>query len=178
MAAGRSVVAQRVEDMVRPIAGRFGLEVVEVEVLGDGPRTLVRVFAEGAEGVTVDELARVSEALSRQLDLHDLIPHAFTLEVSSPGLDRPLRTEADFTRFAGRQVEVWIEPPLEGQRHFKGRLLGLRGVGGQVELELAVGPEPHPRTVRLPRGRVTAARLVVDMESLKQDLARGGRRDA
>ncbi len=174
MTSGRSVIAERVAEMARPIAARWGLDVADVEVLGDGPRTVVRVLAEGADGVTVDELARVSQALSRQLDSQDLIPHAYRLEVSSPGLDRPLRGEADFVRFAGRRVEVWIDPPLEGRRHFRGYLLGLRGIGGR-EVELALGTGPQAETVRLPREQVTAARLVVDEEMLKRDLARGGK---
>ncbi len=176
MSSGRDTIAERVAGMARPIAARWGLQVVDVEVLGEGPRTVVRVLAEGLDGVTVNELARVSESLSSQLDAQDLIGHAYTLEVSSPGLDRPLRSEADFTRFAGRTVEIWVDPPVEGRRRFKGRLLGLRGMGGQ-EVELALDAGTPPQTVRLARDRVTAARLVVDEEMLKQDLAKGGRRD-
>lgn len=176
MAGGRSVIAEQVTEIARPIADRWGLDVVDVEVLGEGPRTVVRVLADGTEGVTVDELARVSEALSRQLDTRDLIPHAYTLEVASPGLDRPLRGEADFARFAGHTVEVWLDPPLEGRRHLKGRLVGLRGIGGQ-EVELVLGGGAPAATVRVPRVQVTAARLVVDEEMLRQDLAKGGRRD-
>jgi len=114
----------------------------------------------------VEELARVSEVLSRQLDLRDLIPHAYTLEVSSPGLDRPLKKDRDFVRFAGREIEVWTFAPIENQRHFKGRLLGLEG--GIVRL--AVGT----RQVGLPRDQVTRARLVIDEAMLKRDLAGGG----
>jgi ribosome maturation factor RimP len=166
----RAVVAQ-VEEMLAPIVRRYALTVADVELMGQGTRTVLRVVVEGpgedAPGVTVEELARVSEALSRQLDLRDLIPHAYTLEVSSPGLDRPLKKEQDFVRFAGREVEVWTFAPIEHQRHFRGRLLGLEG--GAVRL--AVGP----RLVVLPRDQVTRARLVIDEESLKKDLAGGAR---
>ncbi len=165
----RSLVAQ-VEEIVEPIAQRFGLEVADVEVLGQRSRIVLRIVveavAEGAPGVTVEELARISEALSRQLDLRDLIPHAYTLEVSSPGLDRPLKKDRDFQRFAGQLVEVWTFAPIENQRHFKGRLLGLEG--GLVRL--AVGA----RQVGLPRDQVTRARLVIDEGMLKRDLAGGG----
>jgi len=96
--ARQSIVAQ-VEEIVEPIAHRSGLEVADVELLGQGSRTVLRVVVESAgesaPGVTVEELARVSEVLSRQLDLRDLIPHAYTLEVSSPGLDRPLKKDRD-----------------------------------------------------------------------------------
>ena len=165
----RHALLGQVEAMVEPIAQRFGLEVAEVELLGQGSRTLLRVVVEGAgeptAGITVEELARVSEVLSRQLDLRDLIPHAYTLEVSSPGLDRPLKRDRDFRRFAGQQVEVWTAVPVEEQRHFKGRLLGLED--GLVRL--AVGT----RLVGLPRHQVTRARLVIDDEVLKRDLAGG-----
>ena len=163
----RPALPQQVEEMVLPIAGRLGLEVVDVELLGQGPRAVLRVFVDGPEGVTVEECAQVSEALSRQLDLHDLIPHAYTLEVSSPGLDRPLKREQDFYRFAGRRVELRTVEPVEGQRSFKGRLAGL--VDGQVTLVV------EGRTIRIPRDRVALARLVVDMEDVKADLSRGGR---
>ncbi len=167
--ARQSIVAQ-VEEIVEPIAHRSGLEVADVELLGQGSRTVLRVVmesaGESAPGVTVEELARVSEMLSRQLDLRDLIPHAYTLEVSSPGLDRPLKKDRDFVRFAGREIEVWTFAPIENQRHFKGRLLGLEG--GIVRL--AVGP----RQVGLPRDQVTRARLVIDEAMLKRDLAGGG----
>lgn len=166
----RRLVLAQVEEIAQSIARRFGLVVADVELLGEGGRSVLRVVVEppqeGAPGVTVDELARLSEMLSRQLDLRDPIPHAYTLEVSSPGLDRPLKKDQDFTRFAGRQVEVWTFAPVENQRHFKGRLLGLEG--GVVRL--AVGE----REVGLPRHQVSRARLVVDEETLKRDLAGGG----
>src|SRR3989304_5967204 len=132
--ARQSIVAQ-VEEIVEPIAHRSGLEVADVELLGQGSRTVLRVVVESAgesaPDVTVEELARVPEVLSRQLDLRDLIPHAYSLEVSSPGLDRPLKKDRDFVRFAGREIEVWTFAPIENQRHFKGRLLGLGGGIGQ-----------------------------------------------
>lgn len=167
--ARQSVVAQ-LEEIVEPIAHRFGLEVADVELMGQGSRTVLRVVVEAAgesaPGVTVEALARVSEALSRQLDLRDLIPHAYTLEVSSPGLDRPLKKDRDFQRFAGQLVEVWTFAPIENQRHFKGRLLGLEG--GLVRLLVGT------RQVGLPRDQVTRARLVIDEATLKRDLAGGG----
>lgn len=166
----RPALTQQVEEMAQPIARRMGLEVVDVEVLGEGPRTVLRVVVEGPQGVTVEECAQVSEVLSRQLDLRDLIPHAYTLEVSSPGLDRPLKRDADFDRFAGRLAEVWTAVPIDGQRHFKGRLMGL--MDGQ--LRLAVGPPNRQQTVWLPYDRVAKARLVVDEETLRKDLGGGG----
>ncbi len=90
-------IVQQVEDMLRPIAARLGLEMVGVSLAGEAHRTVLRVLMDRLDGgITVEECAKVSETLSRQLDLYDLFDHPYTLEVSSPGLDRPLRTDADF----------------------------------------------------------------------------------
>src|SRR3989304_4703957 len=112
--ARQAIVAQ-VGGIVGPIAHPAGLGGAGVELRGQGSRTVLRVVVESAgesaPGVTVEELARVSEVLSRQLDLRDLIPHAYTLEVSSPGLDRPLKEDRDFVRFAGRGLEAGTFAP-------------------------------------------------------------------
>jgi ribosome maturation factor RimP len=159
--------ATEVEALAAAVAGRHGLTLVGVDVLGEGRRTVVRVLVEGAGATSVEDCARVSEELSRALDLHDPIPHAYTLEVASPGLDRPLRSEADFVRFAGRKVEVTTRQPITGRRRWRGRLVGLEG--GDVVLDVDAG------RARLPLGTVAAARLVVEMEDLREDLDRGGR---
>ncbi len=166
----RSSIVTQVEELVTPIAQRFGLDVADVEMLGQGGRAVLRVTVEPRaeeEGVGVEELARVSEVVSRALDLHDLIPHAYTLELASPGLDRPLKKDRDFQRFVGREVEVWTFAPIEKQRHFRGRLIGLEA--GEIRLEMGA------RLVSLPRHQVTRARLVIDAAELKRDLAGGGR---
>lgn len=159
----RQGIAQQVAELVQPIAERMGLEVVDVQVAGNGTTTILRVLADRPDGgITVDECARVSEALSRHLDLYDLFAHTYTLEVSSPGLDRPLRTEADYRRFAGRRAEVTMAAPIEGQRRFRGRVLGV--VSGAAVLEI------DERQVHLPLDQVASARLTVEMEDLRADL--------
>jgi len=159
--------AAQVEALAAAVAARHGLTLVGVDVLGEGRRTVVRVFVEGATAVSVEDCARVSEELSRALDLHDPIPHAYTLEVGSPGLDRPMRSEADFIRFAGRKAEVTTREPIGGRRRWRGRLAGLEG--NDVLLDADVG------RVRLPLEVVVAARLVVEMDDLREDFERGGR---
>jgi ribosome maturation factor RimP len=163
---GRPQWAAEVERLASMIAGRHGLALAGVEVLGEGRRTVVRVSVESETGVNVEQCAEVAEELGRALDLHDPIPHAYTLEVASPGLDRPFFREADFHRFAGRKVEVTTYAPVDGRRRWKGRLLGLQG--DQVALEV------EGQTVRLPLADVARARLSVDMEDLREDFARGG----
>lgn len=127
----------------------------------------MRVNVEAPGGVSVELCARLSEELGRALDLHDPIPYPYILEVASPGLDRRLRAEADFRRFAGRTVAITTREPIEGRRRWKGRLVGIEG--GQVVLEVEAQP------ARLPLDRIADARLVVEMADLREDFSRGGR---
>jgi ribosome maturation factor RimP len=156
------VVAQ-IEEILRPIAVRLGLETVEVTVSGEAHRTVLRVLMDRPEGgITVEECARVNEALSRQLDLYDLFAHPYTLEVSSPGLDRLLHSDTDFRRFAGKKVEIKTLGTVDGQRHFRGVLLGM--IGAAVVLQGERGQ------VQVPKDQIAQARLVVEMDDLRTDL--------
>lgn len=156
-------VVQQLEEMLRPIAARMGLETVGVELAGESHRTILRVLMDRPEGgITVEECARVNESLSRQLDLYDIFAHPYTLEVSSPGLDRPLRSDADFRRFAGRKAEIHTYAPVEGQRRFRGLLLGMLGEAVVLQVE--------QKQVQLARDQIAQARLVVEMEDLRADL--------
>jgi ribosome maturation factor RimP len=162
----RPVWADVVERLAAAVANRHGLALAGVEVLGEGRRTIVRVMVEDVVGVSVDRCAEVAEELGRALDLHDPIPHAYTLEVASPGLDRPLLTEGDFRRFSGRKIEITTYAPIEGRRRWKGTLLGLEAASVRVDVD--------GQTVRLPLEGIARARLAVDMEDLREDFARGG----
>ncbi len=158
------------ERLAAAVAARHGLALADIEIAGEGRRTIVRVSVEvmGSEaGVSVERCAVISEELGRALDLHDPIQHAYTLEVASPGLDRPLRTEGDFRRFTGRKVEVTTAEAVQGRRRWKGRLMEYDA--GQVVLVV------EAQTVRLPLEGIARARLVVDMEDLREDFVRGGR---
>ena len=110
----------------------MGYELVGVEFHPHKGNALLRVYVDQESGVTVDDCARVSHQLSGVLDVEDLIPGNYTLEVSSPGLDRPLFGEENFVRFAGSEVRIQLTEPRHGRRNFKGRLMGVRG--GQVVL--------------------------------------------
>jgi ribosome maturation factor RimP len=162
----RPAWAEEVERLAVQVAGNWGLALAGMEVLGEGRRTIVRVIVENEAGVSVNRCADVAEELGRALDLHDPIPHGYTLEVASPGLDRPLLSEADFIRFAGRKVEVNLYAPVDGRRRWKGRLLGLDGDAVRLDVDGEV--------TRLPLAGVARARLAVDMEDLREDFARGG----
>lgn len=156
-----------VERLAETVASRQGLTLVAVDVVGDGRRTLIQVSVEGEDGPSIDRCAEVAEELGRALDLHDPVPHAYTLEVGSPGLDRPLRGAADYLRFQGRKVEVTTREPIDGRRRWKGRLVGLDGDNVLVDVDGG--------RAALPLESIARAHLVVEMEDLRADLARGGR---
>jgi ribosome maturation factor RimP len=139
--------------MLEPGAKALGFEVVDVELEGSGRRAILRIYIDGPEGVGLDDCAAVSRQLSAILDVEDPIKGSYTLEVSSPGLDRPLVRPEDFRRFAGETVRLRTRAPLEGgRRNFKGRLAEATDEGIVVEVE---GQE-----FRLPYEGIERARLV------------------
>ncbi len=142
------------EALLEPAVSRLGYELVGVEYHG-GRRAVLRLYIDREGGVSVEDCQRVSRQVSGLLDVEDPIPGPYTLEVSSPGLDRPLFREADFQRFAGREVRIRTDVPLEGRRNFRGVLRGLRG--GEVLVEVD-GAE-----LALPVERIEQARLVPEL---------------
>jgi ribosome maturation factor RimP len=137
-----------VEDRVRAIAERtaidHGLELVHLEVAGPDNKPIVRIFIDKPNGVTHKDCSEVSLHVGTVLDVEDFIHASYTLEVSSPGLERGLYKAQDYERFAGRLAKLKIRTPLNGQRNFRGRLLGITGeevlfedrTSGQVRIAL------------------------------------------
>lgn len=118
----------QIAKLVEPMLTHEGYELVEVEISGSGPRTILRLFIDKAGGVTIDDCATVSEGVDAILDVEDPFESSYTLEVSSPGLDRPLRKKADFEKYTGRKVRVKTYGPIEGygeRKVFPGLLLGI-----------------------------------------------------
>ncbi len=152
----RPEVLERIRLLAEPILADRGLELVEVEFQREGRGWILRLYMDRAGGVTLDDCQQVSEELGDHLDVEDLIDHPYHLEVSSPGLDRPLTREADFLRFAGKAARITTHEALEGQRNFRGRLAGWED--GMVLLDLAEG-----RRVRIPRGFIAKARLEIEL---------------
>lgn len=133
----KSGIEQQIIDALEPTAAERGIDVVDVEVVGATKAPCVRVRIdhadESAPTITLDEVTEETEWISAALDELDPIPSSFTLEVSSPGMARPLRKERDFVRFAGETVQLSLVPG-EGRRRYTGTLLGIEG--GVVALEV------------------------------------------
>jgi ribosome maturation factor RimP len=147
---------ERVREMARGILDFAGMELVHLEMKREPGGLFLRLFIDKEGGVTLDDCSRVSRQLSAQLDMEDPIPQRYTLEVSSPGLDRPLFNDHDFERFAGRLIRLTTFAPVGGRRRFTGRLIGLEN--GEVRLTLEGGQD-----VAIPRDNVAKARLEVEI---------------
>jgi ribosome maturation factor RimP len=139
-----------------------GLELLDTEIQGSGPRMVLRLIVDGPGGVTLDQCAEISRQASAILDVEDPIRHSYVLEVSSPGLDRKLYRREDFANFAGRMVKVKMEPSYRTHRVVSGELLGLDGE--QVRLRTSSGDE-----VSVPYDRVFEARLEVDWSAIMKE---------
>ena len=143
----------RVRDIASNIADRTGLELVLVELSRGAGRATLRLTIDREGGVTVDDCAEFSRRVGAVLEAEEPIPGAYTLEVSSPGLDRRLVRAADFEKFRGRRVRIALGSPIGGQRNFQGVLGGLEG--GEILIEAEGG-----KILRLPLAAVDRAQLV------------------
>jgi ribosome maturation factor RimP len=129
----------RISTLAEETAASMGMEIVLVEIKGDGNQSMVRVFIDQPNGITLDDCERFSKRFSVALDIEDWIPFRYVLEVSSPGVNRPLVKEADFVRFCGKNAKIRTRSPIEGQRNFKGKIVGI--AEGRLGLEVAPGKE-------------------------------------
>jgi ribosome maturation factor RimP len=159
---GEAGVVEQVRAVAQRVASGYGLEIFDVQFRREAPGMVLRVridrpgpAANAEDSVSVEDCARVSRDLSAVLDVEDVVPTAYTLEVSSPGLDRPLRQLEDYRRFAGRRAKVVMRERIDGQGFFRGRL---GGIDGQVVLIDA----DDGRQYRVPVGIITRANLEVE----------------
>src|SRR5580693_6565005 len=164
-------VAARLAAIAEPVLASLGFRLVRVRTSGLSGCT-VQIMAERADGtMTIDDCEAISRALSPVLDVADPLEAAYRLEVSSPGIDRPLVRRSDFERFAGHPIRVEMAIATAGRRRFRGMLLGAQGEAAQVRRDdAAAGDETE---VLLPIGDMTEARLVLTDALVAESLRRG-----
>ncbi len=150
-------IVKKVEELVEPIIRTLGLELVEVQFRRERPGWVLRLLIDKEGGVNLEDCVQVSEVVGDILDAEDPIPHAYNLEVSSPGLERPLVKEKDYRRFAGRKARITTRQPLAGRRNFTGIILGIED--GLISLRLSEGQQ-----VEIPFSLVEKAHLKFDFK--------------
>jgi ribosome maturation factor RimP len=161
-------VAADIAALIEPALNDMGFRLVRVSVSGrDG--TTVQIMAERPDGtITVEDCAEISRNLSPLLDAHDPISGHYVLEISSPGIDRPLARKSDFQAWAGHEAKIELKSMLSGRRRYRGKILGLAGDEVQVEVpEDQGGPQ-----ISVPIGSISEARLVLTDELIRETLRR------
>ncbi|MBI2082919.1 MAG: ribosome maturation factor RimP [Deltaproteobacteria bacterium] len=143
---------EKVRGVLEPILTLLGFELIDVRFLSEQGRWVLRVYIDREGGVTLGDCSCVSREIETPLEVEALIPLRYHLEVSTPGLDRPLIKEADFRRFVGQKVAIRLENPIENQRNFKGILEGIEG--GVVSIQ------SEGRSRQLPFREIKRAHLV------------------
>jgi ribosome maturation factor RimP len=158
----RMDAVERIRRVAERVVRAHGLELFDLQLRRESIGWVVRVFIDRPgpadtpdDSVSIEDCARVSREISAILDVEDPLDRAYTLEVSSPGLDRPLRSEGDFRRFRGRLAKIVVDPAVDGQKHFAGRIEGVES--GAVLFE-AEGRKRH----RIPLDAIRRARLDVE----------------
>jgi len=128
-------IIKKVKKLVMPILGDEGLELVDVEFQREKQGWVLRVYIDKPGGVTLDDCTDISYQLSAVLDVEDLIDTSYTLEVSSPGLTRPLKELNDYERYKGQLVKIKTYKPIDGKKVFRGKLIGLENEIVKIENE-------------------------------------------
>src|SRR5208283_5200398 len=146
-------VASKIEEIAQRVAAPEGLEVVEVEVKGGGNQRFVRISIDKPAGVTHGDCELISQQVGTILDVEDVVPGGrYTLEVSSPGVERKLLKPQDYERFQGKKARIALRDPVDGRRNWEGALAGFEN--GVISLEIAPG-----KTMRFPFDQVHKANL-------------------
>jgi ribosome maturation factor RimP len=152
-------VADRLQEIISPILWTLGLELIDLVCVGQGSRSVVRVLIDKPGGVTITDCEQAHKALGPALDVADPFPHAYTFEVSSPGLDRPLKRLQDYQRVIGKEVSLKLRRPLEGQWKITGRLMDVDEQAVVLDLTMP----KLAQAMKLDREMVTEAKLVVKL---------------
>lgn len=152
---------ERVIALTEPLLGRLGYELVELEYAAGRSHATLRFFIDKSGGIGLEDCEQVSREISAMLDVEDPIPIAYTLEVSSPGFDRVLRTRAHFERFAGERVHVELKVPREGRRRYTGTLRTVADDGLTLEVDR--------ETVSVPFDEIGKARLAPQGDAVPKE---------
>ncbi len=164
-------VAARVAAIIEPAIEDLGFRLVRVKVTGTNGYT-VQIMAERPDGtMSVDDCELVSKTISPVLDVEDPIDRAYYLEISSPGIDRPLVRAEDFSRWTGHDAKIELEMPLDGRKRFRGFIRGTEGDHALIELPDA--PAGEEALARIPLNSIRDAHLVLTDELIRESLRRG-----
>jgi len=147
-------IEEQVTKIVLPVVEKHNFELVDVEYIKEGPYWYLRIYIDKPGGITIDDCQVVSEEIDPLIDKKNIIEQSYFLEVSSPGLERPLKKDKDFERFKGEHVQVKLYSPIEGKKVFEGELLGL------VDNKIAIKIDAE-RTVEFEREKVSSVRRVI-----------------
>lgn len=147
-------VAESIEELVTPVIHENRLELVDVEYKKEGKNWFLRIYIDKEGGVTVDDCTRVSREIEDLIDVEEVVPSSYVLEVSSPGLDRPLKREKDFLRFKGKRAHVTTYTPIHEQKSFKGTIRDFQ----DDTLFLDIDSQP----VEIPKSQIAKARLEIE----------------
>ena len=155
-------IISRLEELIRPLVESQGADLVELQYgHPKRGRGILRLFVDRPGGITIEELARVNRMVGGLLEVHDVIPGSYTLEVSSPGLTRALKKPEDYQRYAGRLVRITTRAPWEGRQVHSGILQGLED--GQVRLK------EGESVLSIPLDEIARARLDIDLKKISKE---------
>lgn len=125
---GREIATiKRVEQIILPILSEYNFQLVDVEIIRGKNRATLRIFIDKIGGITIDELAEFNHRIGDTIDAENIFDHAYTIEVSSPGVNRRIRYPVDFDRFAGKEIKIKTQKKVDGSNHISGTLLGMEG---------------------------------------------------
>lgn len=155
----------KTEALVTPIIERNGCELVDVEFMKEAGTWYLRIYADKAGGITIDDCENISRAFSDVLDAEDYIEESYIMEVSSPGLDRPLKKDKDFERSIGARVEIRLFSPIEKRKEFYGELLSYTKSTVTIALEPEEAAEGERQQRTFERKTIALIRLAFDWEN-------------
>jgi len=159
---------REIAELAEPVVEELGFRLVRVKVSGRDGGT-VQIMAERPEGqMTIDDCASISRRLLPLLDAHDPMPGGYRLEVSTPGIDRPLVRPSDFASWTGHEAKIELKELVDGRKRFRGRIEGVSN--GEALLRIELPGEEEPQVIGIPFSLISEAKLVADQAAFRADL--------